>query len=148
MGAADQLSDQTLGAVLARIEAASIVAPASLEGDALAMFADIAGNNRSRPWNASHATALAHYCRVVIEWEKQFAGIEREGSIVDGKPNARFKACAFLASERLRLGKLLGLAIGAKDRYLSGNSRGDQRAREVGGAILNSSTGEGGSLLA
>lgn len=137
-------------AVLARIEAAAITAPDSLTGEAREMFDVIARANHSRPWQQGHAEALADYCRVTVAWRVQFDALEREGpSRADSKgPNPRFRALTYYGSERLRLAKLLGLAVGGRDSFDARNTRADATIRATAGNMVQTRTHADGDLLA
>jgi hypothetical protein len=144
----ERLSDATAAAIVASVERAQIVPPPGLAGDALAMFTAIAEGNRARPWNCAHALALADYGRITVMWQQQLSEIEREGPIVSGKPNARFKVMPSLSADRVRLGKILGLNVGANDAFLMGGGRNEARSRELGAAIVEAEGKRGGGLLA
>lgn len=123
---------QTLTATL---EARALKPPAELSGAALSLFEAIAAGNVSRAWNASHAFALADYCRLSVLYGQQMHGIESEGVIVAGKKNPRFAAMQSLSTERLRLARLLGLAVGSSDGYLAGTRGGNARMRALGASM-------------
>lgn len=143
----DRVTEQTMRGVFAAVEAAAVVPPDSLEGPARAMFETIAASNRMRPWSAAHVDALAHFCRIVLLWEKQLGALEVEGVIVDGKSNPRLKVMGSLANERGQLAKMLGLSVAIRSRFLGGDDRQGREAREVGSAIAKSREDDTDGLL-
>src|SRR4051812_8531387 len=103
---------KTLREVIAAVDRAAVQPPDGLDEKARAMFVEIADGNRARAWNIAHVSALAHYCRVVVSWEREFEAFEREGSTVDGKPSPRLRTMRSLEGARLRFARLLGLMAG------------------------------------
>lgn len=145
----DRISELNLAAVIARIEREGMVPPPELAGEALAMFHSIADGNRQKPWGAAHAAALADYCRVSVMWAAELNAITTEGTLgaSGNKANARFRVVQILSSERLRLARLLGLTVGARDHF-NGNNKRENVAREMGARMAESGAADGGNLLA
>jgi len=144
----DALSARSLAAVIAAVEAESVAPPDELKGMARQMFLDFAAVNRSRAWNAAHARILAEYCRLSVMVEKEIESLEREGLTVKGAPNVRFNTLRVVNTERMRLGKFLGLSIVATGAKLGTNQQVDAGRREAAAALVEAARSDGGDLLA